>query len=526
MKLRSYITICVLSLTTIGLLLTSCKKTETTQDSSSKSAVRMKRISVPTRVFSIAGEVLAFEATGEAGRIDEVLISMRRLQGRLGEFERALVYEYTKDGTVISQQESKMNPDGTLTVKATAGNRYLIFADLGGRFRNSYVVACSLGRARIAAELVPRICNQIFCGDDVFRASELKERIPELKGQPVAGELGDAVIGGFGGEGSVCDQCLHRTEPDGSFLPTKGCSNRVPVDPDPSFPEEVVYVHNPPAFVAPTSDLQIYRLKLDGSEPVNISNNEHFERAPDVHHRTKKIVFTSSNPNNAVFTMDLNGGNRTEIPNTPFARSPKWSRNDESFIVFVQGPGDGDTSIHRVRPDGSDSVEVTRAAEGERIRDVDVVDDNHIIFNREGPGKTFFDIFIKDMRDASPPVNLTNSADRVEGDPVVSHDGRLIAYLSRATTGSQDTEIHVARLTLPSTIEVLHVIRLGAPAGRSLRDLDFSIDDSRIYVSATVLETEGVLYNTQLFSIRLDGTGQIRVTVNDYSDHEPSVVPR
>ena len=528
MKLRGvgYIAICLLGVAIVALLLTGCKKTGIRQDSSSKSAVQMKRMSVPTRVFSIAGGVLAFEAIGEAGRTQEVAVSLKQLQSRFGGFERVLVYEYNREGKVLSQQESKVSSDAGITVKATAGNRYLLYPDLGPRFNNSYVVACSLGRARIAGEMVPRICTQIFCTDEPFQASQLKERIPELKAQGGLEEVGDGVIGGFGGGGNICDRCLGRSEPDGNFLPTRGCSERVPVDvePPPSSPEVIIYTHrNYPT--DPDWHDQIYKTKSDGTEAVNLSNNENFERSPDVNHKTKKIVFNSIVTGGGLTTMDLNGGNRTVIPNTFLGSNPRWSRNDESFVIYTNLESNLNNSLHRVRLDGSDNVEIVKAGEGNVIRTADVVDDNHVVFSRDSGGWTG-DIFIKDMRDSSDPLNLTNTPNLHESYPVISHNGQLIAYLVQNPTDFQGCEIHVARLTLPSTLTELHVIRLSAPAGRYLRDLDFSSDDTRVYVSSSVVETEGTTNTNQLFSINLDGTGQFRVTLNDEEDFEPSVVTR
>src|SRR6266699_7049343 len=73
---------------TIGLgallVFSSCKQTGTPGGTSTLS---LKRISVPSRVFTIAGEALAFEALGAAGHSGETSISLRRLQSRCGKFD-------------------------------------------------------------------------------------------------------------------------------------------------------------------------------------------------------------------------------------------------------------------------------------------------------------------------------------------------------------------------------------------------------------------------------------------------------
>ena len=521
MKHQSSLAKLFIGLIIAGFLLASCTKSPRQGSAQpSKSAVQLKRIAVPSRVLSIAGEVLAFQASGEAGRIAEVPISLRRLQGRFGDFQRASIFEYNKEGKVLSQQEATVLPDGAIAIKATSGNRYLVYPDLGQRFRDTYVVACNLRNARLPAQLVPRICTQILCTDNFFKASQLKERIPELKNQNGLADLGEGVLGGFGGRGDICDQCLHPSEPDGDFLPAPGCFQKVPVAPDPPTGADQIVFWRLPGTVSPASNPQIFKLNADGTE-VNLSNNDEFEMKPDVNHRTKKIVFFSTQ--GGLLTMDLNGGNRTVIPDAFRGDDPKWSRNDESFIVFTNLGANIDNSLHRVRLDGSDNVEIVKALPGNVIRTADLVDDNHVIFWQSN-STTKGDLFIKDMRNSDPAVNLTNTKDQDERSPVVSHSGSLIAFVVHGGTDAEDDEIHVARLTLPSTLTDIHVIHLHAPAGRFLGGLDFSSDDSRIIVDDTVVETEGTTNTAQLFSINLDGSGQVRLTFSDDFDLDPSVV--
>src|SRR6266496_2301306 len=406
MKPRSY----QLGLT-IGLgallMFSSCKQTGAPGGTSTLS---LRRISVPSRVFTIAGEALAFEAVGGAGHSGEASISLRRLQTRFGKFNHADVYEYDKQGKVSSQQSLNVDPDSAIAFKATSERRYLIYPDLGPRYRNTYIVACNLGRARLAGQ--------------------------------------------------------------------------------------------------------------------NLSNNENFERSPDVNHHSARIVFESGGQHSGLVLMDLNGNGRTLIPDTITASHPKWGRDAESFIVYVDRESNVNNSIHRVRPDGNDNVEVVHADGEKVIGIVEVIDDFHILYSQDDGTGRDSDLFIKDMRDSGAAVNLTNSADVAEEFPVISHDGSLIAYRAYNPKNFQGYDIVIARLTLPSTLTKLHRIRLSAPAGAIFGDLDFSNDDTRLYVESSVVETEGTTNTSQLFSINVDGSGQFRVTVNDETDDEPSVAPR
>jgi Tol biopolymer transport system component len=505
------------------LMVASCKPSA---NPTSSSALKLKRIAIPARVFTIAGEALAFEAGGDANLKGAASVSLQKLRARFGNFERVFVYEYDKQGKVLSQQELQLDATDTIAFKASSGNRYLLFPDLGARFRDTYVVVCKLGNARLQGSVVPRICTQILCTDAPFQASQLRERIPELKSETGLADVGDGFIGGFGRTGNICDQCLGSPEPGGrDFVPASGCADTVPPDSaTPANPEVIVYSHWDYQ-TNPDSHFQIYRTKSDGSDVVNLSNNENWERSPDVNQNSRRIVFESGGQHSGLFIMDLNGANRVAVPDTVFASHPKWSRNAESFIVYTNLEANVNNSLHRVSPDGTGNVEIVHADKNKVIRTADVVDDFHVIYTQDDGSGRDSDIFIKDMRDDGPPVNLTNTADIAEEFPVVSHDGSLIAFRAHNPNDFQGYEIRIVRLTLPSTLTPVRTIQWGAPAGVIFRDPEFSNDDTRVYVAAdTGTETtDGTL---QLFSVNMDGTVYFRITLDDETDLEPSVAPR
>jgi len=263
----------------------------------------------------------------------------------------------------------------------------------------------------------------------------------------------------------------------------------------------------------------------NGSNPVNLSNNQFEEFSPDVHHQTKEIVFVSLRSPFGLYTMDINGGGVTAIPNTRNADYPKWSRDqDPLFVVFTYPAFHANSAIYRIRRDGSDRAQITTPAATETDEMADVVNSKFIVFTRMDNSNFNRDIYLKYIWDSRPAVNLTNSG-VTETLPVVSHDGRMIAY--RVFIGAENEEIRVASLdTAAGTISVLHTIRLNPPANYNISGLDFSMDDTRLYVSIQVNDVPGNIINRmwEIFSIRLDGTGQYRLTVNNDEDVYPSAV--
>ena len=515
MKTGRLLTLVVIALLSIAVSLRCTRR---------RSVVTLRRIAVPARVLAIGNEALAFEALGDANQSGEASLSLSRSQFRFGKFDRAVLYEYDKQGAMLSRQEINISADSTIAINATAGRRYLIYPDLGSRYRNSYVVICNLRRAGLAGEIVPRICSQILCTDSPFQASQLFERVPDLKAQAKATDLGDGFIGGFGRGGSICERCLGESQSGGSdFVPASGCEVGLPSTPEPlPNPELIVYEHiNFPT----TADWrsQIYKVKSDGTEVVNLSNNDRWDEDPDVNHHSKRIVFQSHTEHEqSLVLMDTDGNNRTSIPHTTGAWYPKWSRDAESFIVYVDRVGNFGNSIHRIRPDGNDDILIVTADLKHIIRSSDVFDDFHVVYHQDSGAGADSDIFIKDFRDDGTPPNLTSTTDIAEDFPVVSHDGTMIAYRAHHPDEAQSWEIRVARLTLPSTLTLLYPIRFTDPASGLIGAPEFSSDDKRIYVSGYLTEQE----TSQLFSINLDGSGQFQVTVTDERDYGPSVVPR
>jgi len=497
----------------------------------STSNLQLKKIPVPSNVFSISGEVVAYEVLGASNDRGKIPLSLNSLRFQVGGFNQVLMYEYSREGKVLGKRKLKLDKNGSIRFKATGGNRVLIYADLGKRFENTYRVTCLLWRAY--PDLGPKICPTIYCPAYPFPASELRSRIPEggsLKGWP---DIGTGVIGGFGGILPVplCDQCF------GGFIPFQPCEGPLlPERPNPSS-EEIVYVNQPFPFDAPSGPMQIFKMKTDGSAPINLSNNDNYEYQPDVHHSTKKIVYVSSRPGDGrLYTMNIRGENVSLIPNTEAAGKPKWSRTN-SFIFYVYPIVDfenNNSAIIRINSDGTGSAQITNPASNEWDLDVDVLDDDHIIFTRSNNlGGRNRDLYLKELMGSSASIRLTKTPDINETMPVVSHDGTKIAY--RVTLGyGKGEEVHVAELvvSLPPakkkyTLNVLHTIGLPlAPVSSVVSGIVFSADDTRLYISAIVLNTVGPAEGRQeIFSMDLDGASIARLTSNTDYDVYPSVVP-
>jgi Tol biopolymer transport system component len=224
--------------------------------------------------------------------------------------------------------------------------------------------------------------------------------------------------------------------------------------------------------------------------------------------------------------MDLDGSNVTNVPNTQAAGWAKWSRGPDPFIVLVY-PASGTTSaIYHIRPDGSNRFQITTPGPNENDEDVDVVDDKWIVYTRLDRANQFKrDLYIKYIWDSRPPVRLTNTPGESAMQPVISHDGRKIAYRV-FFGGGRDDVIQVAGIDTTPRLTPLNRIDLAPPADVNISGIDFSGDDTRLYIATQANDVGGTIINRwqEVWSVKLDGTDQRRLTINNDSDTYPSAV--
>ena len=290
----------------------------------------------------------------------------------------------------------------------------------------------------------------------------------------------------------------------------------------------VVYQHREMAGEEPTwGKAQIYRMWDNGWFKTNLSNRDRDEYEPDVQHRSQQIVFLAEE--NKIHVMDGNGSNVTEVPVAPLdAGAPRWSRGEGgSFILFSHPTSFMQSAIYRIAPDGSALTKITSPSVTQKDEVADSIDDKHIVFCRFDSANNYDrDLYVKYIWDNRPEVKLTNTPDRSETLPVVSHDGRLLAYRVYFGTG-QDDQVHVASFNGPASITVLQTIDLQLPADKNISGIDFSKNDKELFISIQVNDVAGNLMNRkqEIFRVRLNGTHQQRLTNNADEDICPSAVP-
>jgi hypothetical protein len=133
-------------------------------------------------------------------------------------------------------------------------------------------------------------------------------------------------------------------------------------------------------------------------------------------------------------------------------------------------------------------------------------------------------------------ARLTTTPDISEEFPAVSHDETMLAFrelvFAPGTTTTPTAEririVAIPASGIPDLSHALHVVSLAPPAGMGITGLDFSADDKGLLVavkSTDVTTAPTALDMQEIYFIKLDGTGQVRLTTNALQDSDPRAVP-
>ncbi|WP_158282975.1 putative Ig domain-containing protein [Nocardioides silvaticus] len=247
------------------------------------------------------------------------------------------------------------------------------------------------------------------------------------------------------------------------------------------------------------------------------ASDEHAAWSPD----GSKIAFTSSKAlgNKGIFVMTASGRKRVNLskPVDQYDQFPAWSP-DGSKIAFGRQEFEGGVgttyAIWSMNADGSGQTMLATAdsgastgvfAGGPRWSP----DGSKIAFTRGG------EVFVMNA-DGTGLTNLTNASGRQEG-PVWSPDGSKIAFTSSHGSWLND-EIYVMNADGSGQTRLTN---------DSLRDTDYvwSPDGSKLLFTkgSFVCSGPGCPPNDiEIYVMNADGSGQTRLTDNDYSDSQPN----
>ncbi|NPV03986.1 MAG: alpha/beta fold hydrolase [Syntrophaceae bacterium] len=270
---------------------------------------------------------------------------------------------------------------------------------------------------------------------------------------------------------------------------------------------------------------QIYSMADNGFNQRNLSNNDAYEHSPDLSPDGTKIVFSSfrNPPGENIYIMDLDGRNVRQVTTGTGQRArPRWAPN--GLIAFAYPAYTGKARIWTIRSDGTGLAAVTSPGPDESD------DSGHdfydagrmIVFSRWDRATQRRDLYAVKSDGTRAAQRITNTPDVSEVDPVVSHDGRLLAYRAYSHSGGRDS----IRIVSTGTWAPVREITLQPPADINISGLSFRADDQGLYVSVQASGIPGtdIGRKQEIFSIGLDGQNQRRLTNNEWRDTSPAAI--
>jgi tyrosinase-like protein/polyphenol oxidase-like protein len=173
------------------------------------------RVRQPDDIVALYDEVATFNTSTPEPRTVRLDLNTIVQQSRV---THAVVVPYDNESWY---EPKRVALDGTTVTATIEANRDVLVAlDLGDVARNNYQILSQLMAAKglVSSNLRPRLCSQILCAADTFRANTLPDRLPDLQRGAVNFKrvFADADIGSIGRKSTVCEQCL---EPATNVLP-------------------------------------------------------------------------------------------------------------------------------------------------------------------------------------------------------------------------------------------------------------------------------------------------------------------
>jgi Tol biopolymer transport system component len=276
---------------------------------------------------------------------------------------------------------------------------------------------------------------------------------------------------------------------------------------------------------------QIYSMWIDGSVQSNLSGNQFSERFPDASPDGKKIAFSSDRDGvgENIFIMDIDTGSVQQLTSGAHRKiRPQWSpqqdriayagySSGEGAAIFVK-PLNGGAVIQVTRPDPDHSDSLGHAFYDNGTK---------VIFARVNTSQGGSGLYSKNADGTGEAVRILNTSTPATY-PTISHNGQLLAYRIKGyMTGPGAPEWILVHEV--GSWQKLAEFQLQAPVpglGPNIRGITFSKEDDRLYVSARAADVaSGGNNRLEIFSVKLDGSGQKRLTNNTAYDAWPSAVP-
>jgi Tol biopolymer transport system component len=251
---------------------------------------------------------------------------------------------------------------------------------------------------------------------------------------------------------------------------------------------------------------EIYTVSASGSTAIRLTNHPATDTQATYSLNGRKIAFMSARDgNNEIYVMNADGTGQTRLTDNPASDSqPAWSPDGDK-IFFVSNRG-GNFDIFSLFVDGTPGVQQhtnspgadtdpSFSSKGDKIAFVSDRDGNKEIYTMSPNGAN--------------QTRFTNTP-LTELHPRFSRSGQQITF---ARLELNITGLHL-QIVLMNTDGTNELVLTSAGANSNP---EFSADDKRIFFNST---RDG---NNELYSMAVNGSNQVRMTSNTFTDIAPSV---
>jgi len=278
---------------------------------------------------------------------------------------------------------------------------------------------------------------------------------------------------------------------------------------------------------------EIYKMKSDGSDIKRLTffkkmtdkNDDKYQGngnpswSPDISNLfsdqiLQKIVFESDRDgNHEIYTMNADGTKQINITNhSSYDGAPVFSM-DGKKIAFVSDR-DGQPNIWVMDADGSQQYNVTKSQDANGYPSWNP-DGTRITYDAYAKGSSGGDIFVVDL-DGGNPQNLTNT-DIDEGYPSWSPLGNLITFDAGGYGKSETGNFTIFTIDLDQKNHIRAVTDNKGNSG----DASWYPDGTKFVYSSDKDDADNGNY--EIYSIKMNGKGDQRLTVINGADTDPAV---